>query len=113
WIWIVDVCNQRYPRLSTTIVANGTMAGVRIIANYFYMISTQSIGCVGPVPVPENIVNGKSLTMLPNQIYHSDVADYAQSFTTVIGADLSQTNPAPVAKTFLIGTSSNIYVSLN
>src|SRR5438034_6225860 len=77
------------------------------------MISTQPIGCVGPIPVPENIVNGNSLTMLPNQIYHSDVADYAQSFTTVIGVDLSQANPAPTAKTFLIGTSSNIYVSLN
>ncbi len=112
-IWVFDVSNHSNPILTTTIIANGTLSGARLIGNYVYMISTQPIGCVGPVPVPENIVNGNSLTMLPNQIYHSDVADYAQSFTTVIGADLSQANPAPTAKTFLIGTSSNIYVSLN
>src|SRR5437867_6219581 len=112
-IWVFDVSNHSNPILTTTIIANGTLSGARLIGNYVYMISTQPIGCVGPVPVPENIVNGNSLTMLPSQIYHSDVADYAQSFTTVIGADLSQANPAPTAKTFLIGTSSNIYVSLN
>jgi len=112
-IWVFDVSNHSNPILTTTIIANGTLSGARLIGNYVYMISTQPIGCVGPVPVPENIVNGNSLTMLPNQIYHSDVADYAQSFTTVIGVDLSQANPAPTAKTFLIGTSSNIYVSLN
>src|SRR5216117_114631 len=112
-IWVFDLSNHSNPILTTTIIANGTLSGARLIGNYVYMISTQPIGCVGPIPVPENIVNGNSLTMLPNQIYHSDVADYAQSFTTVMGVDLSQANPAPTAKTFLIGASSNIYVSLN
>ncbi len=112
-MWIFDVSNHSNPVLTTTVIANGTLTGARLIGNYVYMISTQPIECLGPVPLPENIVNGNTLTMLPSQIYHSDIADYAQSFTTVIGADISQPNPAPTAKTFLIGTSSNIYVSLN
>jgi uncharacterized secreted protein with C-terminal beta-propeller domain len=37
----------------------------------------------------------------------------AHSFTTVVGINVTQTNPTPAAKIFLIGTSSNIYVSIH
>src|SRR5438094_8227894 len=100
-IWVFDVSNHSNPILTTTIIANGTLSGARLIGNYVYMISTQPIGCVGPVPVPEHIVNGNSFTFLPNDLYHSDVADYAQRFTTSIGDDLRHANPAPTADAVL------------
>jgi len=112
-VWIFDVSNHSNPVLTTTVISNGTLSGARLIGDYVYMVSTQPIGCSEPVPLPENILDGHALTIMPGQIYHSDIADYAQSFTTVIAVDVSQINPAPAAKTFLIGTSSNIYVSLN
>src|SRR5256884_8447748 len=112
-VWIFDVSNHSNPVLTTTVISNGTLSGARLIGDYVYMVSTQPIGCSEPVPLPENSLDGHALTIMPGQIYHSDIADYAQSFTTVIAVDVSQINPAPAAKTFLIGTSSNIYVSLN
>src|SRR6266487_2023914 len=112
-VWIFDVSNHSNPVLTTTVISNGTLSGARLIGDYVYMVSTRPIGCSEPVPLPENILDGHALTIMPGQIYHSDIADYAQSFTTVIAVDVSQINPAPAAKTFLIGTSSNIYVSLN
>jgi inhibitor of cysteine peptidase len=112
-IWIYDVSNHSTPSLTTTVVANGTFSGARLIGNYAYMVSNQPIYCNGLVPVPLSMVNGERMMTLPADIYHSDIPDYVQSFTTVIGIDVRQSSPAPSAKTFLIGTSSNIYVSLD
>src|SRR3989442_14585217 len=46
-------------------------------------------------------------------VYPSDIGDVAHSFTTVVGINVTQVNPTPAAKIFLIGTSSNIYVSIH
>ena len=110
-VWIFDLSNHSSPSLTTTLIVNGTFAGARLIDNEMYLVATLPVYCNEPVPVPENIVNGQALVMAPNQIYHSDIADYSHSFTTVVGIDISQQNPTPTAKSFLIGTSSNIYVS--
>jgi len=112
-VWIFDLSNHSNPVLTTTLIANGTLAGARLIGNEMYTIATLPVYCNELVPVPESIINGRAMLMAPNQIYHSDVADYAHSFTTVIGIDISQQNPSPTAKSFLVGTSSNIYVSTN
>ncbi|HEX4920769.1 MAG TPA: beta-propeller domain-containing protein, partial [Candidatus Bathyarchaeia archaeon] len=112
-VWIFDLSNHSNPVMTTTLVANGTLAGARLIGNEMYTIATLPIYCSAPAPIPESIINGRAILMGPSQIYHSDIADYAQSFTTVIGIDISQQNPIPTAKSFLIGTSSNIYVSTN
>ena len=112
-IWIFDVSNHSAPQLTTTVVANGTFSGARLIGDYAYMVSTQPVYCNGPIPVPLNMLNGQKIMIAPAEIYHSDIPDSAQSFTTVIGINVAQSSPAPSAKTFVIGTSSNIYVSLN
>ena len=112
-VWIYDLSNRSSPALTTTLIVNGTFAGARLIDNEMYLIATLPVYCNEPIPVPENIVNGQLMLIAPNQIYHSDIADYAHSFTTVVGMDISQQNPTPTVKSFLIGTSSNIYVSTN
>src|SRR5437879_2248660 len=53
------------------------------------------------------------LTMGIASVYHSDIADVANSSTTVVGINVTEVNHTPAAKIFLIGTSSNIYVSLH
>jgi uncharacterized secreted protein with C-terminal beta-propeller domain len=108
---IFDITDHSSPVLRTTLVVNGTLAGARLIGDYAYMVATQPVYCNGPILLPENVVDGRALTIGIASVYHSDIADVAHSFTTVVGINVTQTNPTPAAKIFLIGTSSNIYVS--
>src|SRR5712664_3977305 len=108
---IFDITNHSNPVLTTTLVVNGTLAGARLIGDYAYLVATQPVYCNGPILLPKNVVNGRALMMGVASVYHSDIADVAHSFTTVVGINVAQVNPTPAAKIFLIGTSSNIYVS--
>src|SRR3989454_4219529 len=110
---IFDISNHSSPVLTTTLVVNGTLAGARLIGDYAYLVATQPVYCTGPIVLPVNVVDGRALTMGIASVYHSDIADVANSFTTVVGINVTQVNPTPAAKIFLIGTSSNIYVSLH
>src|SRR2546425_4030408 len=112
-LWIFDVSNHSSPTLTTSLTVNGTLAGARLIGNYAYLVATQPVYCNGPIILPENIVNSKVMQVAPLDVYHSDIADYGHSFTSVVGIDISQSNPTPSSKVFLLGTSSTIYVSLN
>jgi len=111
-LWIFDVSNHSNPTLTTSLTVNGTLAGARLIGNYAYLVATQPVYCNGPIILPENVVNSKVMQIAPLDVYHSDIADYGHSFTSVVGVDISQSNPTPVSKVFLLGTSSTIYVSL-
>ena len=112
-LWIFDVSNHSDPRLTTSLTVNGTLAAARLIGNYAYLVATQPVYCNGPIILPENIVNSKVMQIAPLDVYHSDIADYGHSFTSVVGIDMSQSNPTPSSKVFLLGTSSTIYVSLH
>jgi uncharacterized secreted protein with C-terminal beta-propeller domain len=46
------------------------------------------------------------------RVFHSDISDRAFSYTTILALDTNQNNPAPTVETYLLGTSSTIYVSL-
>ena len=108
---IFDISNHSSPVLTTTLVVNGTLAGARLIGDYAYLVATQPVYCTGRILLPVNVVNGLALPMGVASVYHSDIADVAHSFTTVVGINVTQVNPTPAAKIFLIGASSNIYVS--
>ena len=108
---IFDITYHSNPVLTTTLVVNGTLAGARLIGDYAYLVATEPVYCTGPIVLPENVVDGRPLMMGIASVYHSDIADVAHSFTTVVGINVAQVNPTPAAKIFLIGTSSNIYVS--
>src|SRR2546430_1538405 len=110
---IFDISNHASPVLTTTLVVNGTLAGARLIVDYAYLVATQPVYCTGPILLPVNVVDGRALTIGIASVYHSDIADVANSFTTVVGVNVTEVNPTPAAKIFLIGTSSNIYVSLH
>src|SRR5438876_4198089 len=110
---IFDISNHSSPVLTTTLVVNGTLAGARLIGDYAYLVATQPVYCTGPILLPVNVVDGRMVTMGIASVYHSDIADVANSFTTVVGINVTEANPTPAAKIFLIGTSSNIYVSLH
>src|SRR5256885_4805338 len=112
-LFVFDISNHANPVIATRVDVNGTLAGARLIGNDVYLIATQPVFCYGEILLPEQIVNGQVAKATPTQVYHSDVVDQGYSFTTIVGFDPTQNNPSPVAKIYLIGATSTIYVSLH
>src|SRR5436309_4770633 len=111
-LFVFDISNHSNPVITTKVEINGTLAGARLIGNYVYLVATQPVFCYGEILLPEQIVNGQVVKATPTQVYHSDIVDQGYSFTTIVGFDTTQNNPTPVAKIYLIGATSTIYVSL-
>src|SRR5213594_3645210 len=112
-LFVFDISSRSNPVITTKIEINGTLAGARLIGNYVYLVATQPVFCYGEILLPEQIVNGQVVKATPTQVYHSYIVDQGYSFTTIVGFDMTQNNPSPVAKIYLIGATSTIYVSLH
>jgi uncharacterized secreted protein with C-terminal beta-propeller domain len=112
-LFVFDISNHANPVITTRVDVNGTLAGARLIGNDVYLVATQPVVCYGEILLPEQVVNGQVIRATPTQVYHSDVVDQGYSFTTIVGFDMTQNNPSPTAKIYLIGATSTIYVSLH
>ncbi len=109
-ISVYDLVDRSSPTLGTAATVNGTFIGARLIGDFVYLVSSTPAWYRGALP--QRIVNGQAADTLPTEVYHSDVSDAAFSYTTVLGLDVTQNNGTPTVETFLLGTSSTIYVSL-
>src|SRR5437879_13861459 len=90
---IFDISNHTSPVLTTTLVVNGALAGARLIGDYAYLVATQPVYCTGPILLPVNVVNGHALTTGIATVYHSDNADVANSYATVVGMTDNEATP--------------------
>ena len=111
-IRVYDTSDHSNPFLKTTVTVNGTFVDARLIGDSVYMISNQAAYCCSPIVLPMTLVNGKAFPTAASTVYHSDIQDTLQSFTSVVGLNIVLENTRPIVSTFLIGTSSTIYVSL-
>jgi inhibitor of cysteine peptidase len=109
-ISVYDITNRSSPTLKTTVTVNGTFIGARMIGDYAYLVTTTP--AIYNQTLPVTIVNGRAARTEATQIYHSDVSDAAFSYTTVTALDISANNPSASTETYMLGTSSTIYVSL-
>ncbi len=110
-ITVYDITNHYSPTLKTMVTVNGTFVGARTIGEFVYLVATTPARYNQTLPL--TIVNGHAIQTEATQIYHSDVSDAAFSYTTVIALNTSMDNSAPTVETYMLGTSSTIYVSLS
>jgi len=107
---VYDLTNHSSPTLQTRLTVNGTFVGSRRIGDVVYLVSS------GPAryndTLPAMVLNGRKTEIPATQIYHSDVGDKAFSYTTVVALNMIQDNASPILQSYLLGTSSTIYVSL-
>src|SRR5712692_727412 len=110
-LWAYDISNRSSPLLTLTLQQDGTYDGSRLIASSVYLITSENLFVWNDsVSLPSRTVNGMNTTVLPNEVYHSDLLDYYYSFTSVVRLDLAG-SPKLTSETFLIGASSTIYAS--
>lgn len=108
-ISVYDISNRSAPTLRTDVTVNGTFVGARQISGFVYLVA--STPAVYNVTLPETVVNGQVVHLQATQVYHSDVSDSAFSYTTIVSLNDQQSSPSPNVQTFMLGTSSTIYVS--
>lgn len=109
-ISVYDLTNRSSPSLQTTVTVNGTFIGARQIGTFAYLVTSTPAWANQTLPL--TVVNGRPNQTVATQVYHSDVSDQAFSYTTILALDTNQNNLAPTVETYLLGTSSTIYVSL-
>ena len=108
-ITVYDITSRSSPVIRTTVTVNGTFVGARQIGDFDYLVGTTPARYNQTLPM--TVFNGLAIPTAPTQIYHSDVSDSAFSYTTVIALNVSADNSTPTVDTFMLGTSSTIYVS--
>jgi inhibitor of cysteine peptidase len=109
-ISVYDLTNRSSPSLQTMVTINGTFIGARQIGTFAYLVTSTPAWANQTLPL--TVVNGRQIQTVATQVFHSDISDRAFSYTTILALDTNQNNPAPTVETYLLGTSSTIYVSL-
>src|SRR5438552_710699 len=107
---VYDLTDRASPLLQTTVTVNGTFVGARQIGTFAYLVTSTPAWVNQTLPL--TVVNGRQIQTVATQVFHSDISDRAFSYTTILALDTNQNNPAPTIETYLLGTSSTIYVSL-
>ena len=104
FIEVYDVENRKNPVLSRSDSINGSYVSSRMIGDHFYLIGRQSTW---------EIENEMELAVAPSDIHYVDGYDHSYSYTNIVSINIQTTLMKPTIQTILMGSSSEIYVSLN
>ncbi len=114
FIKVYNMSDRVNPFLTRDVTINGTYFSSRMIGDYVYVVTSQpTYWRHSRVILPMIISLNKTKTIQPNEIYYSNIPDNSYAFTTIVSIDLKLDESEPVHKTFLLGSASCMYVSLN
>jgi uncharacterized secreted protein with C-terminal beta-propeller domain len=114
FVKVYNVSDRANPLLTGDVTINGTYFSSRMIGDYVYAVTNQPIfWCDSRVILPMIISLSETKTIQPNEIYYSNVSDNSHAFTTIVAINLKLDESEPVHRTFLLGSASCMYVSLN
>jgi uncharacterized secreted protein with C-terminal beta-propeller domain len=115
YLMVYDVENHETPILIRNVTLNGVYFNSRMIGKYVYVLTTlpaYHLGDEKPV-LPKIINNGQVIDVEPTSIYYANVSDFCYAFTTVAAVNIQDAEEPIAYETFLFGSASCIYVSLN
>ncbi|KYK20881.1 hypothetical protein AYK21_05435 [Thermoplasmatales archaeon SG8-52-2] len=117
-IRIYDIANRNTPAIKKEIEIDGNYFDARMIGNYVYYISTEHTYNIyresngnGVLSVPKIKIDDNSSKIPYDDIYYVDVPELVDTMTHVISVNLENMNVDE--KSFLIGISQTMYVSLS
>jgi len=116
FVKIYDVTDRTNPVLKRNVSVGGNYYDSRMIGNYVYIIVNENInyysGGTEPIPLPVIRSNNIVRTISASDIYYFDFPDYSYIFTNIVAVDTQNDAEEVSTKTFLMGYSQNIFVSL-
>jgi len=113
FIDIYDVSDRSNPTLKRNFSLEGSYFDSRMIGDYVYVIINNPIYYKEEIPLP-NITSGSEVkTCKCADVYYFDTPDYSYMFTTILSLNTQNDNEDITSKVFLMGTTQNMFVSLN
>ncbi len=113
-IKVYDVSDRRSPVLKRPLSVNGSYFNSRMIGDYVYVVITQPAYLIeNEIPLPIICYGDDAKVVSASEIYYSDVEDYSYEFTTVLAINIQNDKEEPTYKTFTLGATSSMYVSLD
>jgi uncharacterized secreted protein with C-terminal beta-propeller domain len=115
-IKVYDVSDRERPVLKREISLEGYYFNSRMIGDYVYVVINQPAWYrqeEDEVALPK-IRSSRGVEEVPaSEVYYSDVPDRFYVFTTVVAVNVQKDEEEPTHETFLLGATSNMYVSLD
>ena len=114
FIKVYDVSDRGSPDFKRDVSLDGGYFNSRMIGDYVYAVLNQpAYFRDGEVNLPKIYSGDCAEEIHASTIYYSDVTDSFYAFTTIIAVNVQNHEQKPTHKTFLLGASGGMYVSLN
>ncbi|RMF91255.1 MAG: hypothetical protein D6733_01685 [Methanobacteriota archaeon] len=112
-VYVYDVSNRSRPELVKEISVDGAYFDSRMIDDYLYVIATDyNIYYDGEVVMPRISTAAKGVSSREAlDVYYFDVPDYSYAYTNIISIDIRGDDPSVKGKTYLLGSTENLFVS--
>jgi len=114
FIKVYDVSDRESPVLKRNFSLDGYYFNTRMIGDYVYAVINQPAYLnESEVVLPKFYSDDEVEEIYATEIYYSNVSDYFYTFTTIVAINVQNDEQKPAHKTFLLGATRVIYVSLN
>jgi len=115
YIWVYDLSEARsYPHLERTVSVDGYYTSSRMIGDYVYAITGQPAVLNASEPILPVVKSGSySCEVKATDVWYTNDTDSYYGYTNVVAIDLSDPDAEVAHETYLLGSTSTIYASLN
>jgi len=111
---VYDIFDRSNPVLVRNFSISGNYFNSRMTNGYVYLVVSQPAYLLYDTLVLPKIYDGDRMTEInASQIYYANISDYSYAFTTVAAINLQNDTQEPTHETYLLGSTSNMYVSQN
>ncbi|MFZ5643344.1 MAG: beta-propeller domain-containing protein [Bacillota bacterium] len=115
---VYDITDRAKPVSVRTLGWEGQYVSSRMIGNHAYLVLNIPVqflegikGVEEQLSTPRITENGIPRVIQPNEIYYFDCPDFSYRYTVIVSIDVLDSKEGALFKTFLTGTSHNIYSS--
>ena len=113
-IRVYDVSNRTSPVSTRNVTLDGSYFNSRMMGNFVYVVISQPIyHNESEVALPKIYSDNRFREVPASDIYYANVTDYFYAYTTIVAVNVQNDAQEPTLKPFLLGETSNMYVSLN
>ncbi len=114
FVKVYDVSDRESPVLKRNFSLDGSYFNSRMIGDYVYAVINQpAYFDDSAVALPKFYSDDRVEEIHATEIYYSNISDYFYTFTTIVAIKVQNDAQEAAHKTFLLGMTRAIYVSLN
>ncbi len=114
FIRVYDISDRTNPIQARNVSLDGYYFNSRMIDDYVYVVITEPAYCKDDEVALPKIYSKDGVEEIPaTEIHYSDIPDYSYAYTTIVAVNVKNDDEEPTLEPFLLGATSNIYVSVN